>query len=197
MEFGDYIGATCQNLHVWKGAVAGADQIVGWPPSFLHSWQAARRVFEVAGTSCSTAAGGDGHWSVPESGWYNCNSDAARLSVVQCTCIAGLVCDPAGHWLQGLSSFTRCVLEPRLAKAFAVREALSWLRRKEDASHFRNVRFKWVRREANEVAHHFASMTPSYNRLQEWGSPPFSLTSFLSANGVNMATAKIGRTSSV
>ncbi|PPS09534.1 hypothetical protein GOBAR_AA11107 [Gossypium barbadense] len=40
--------------------------------SFLHSWQTARHVFEVAGSSCSTAVGGDGHWSAPESGWYNC-----------------------------------------------------------------------------------------------------------------------------
>ncbi|KAH1113482.1 hypothetical protein J1N35_006860 [Gossypium stocksii] len=122
MEFGDYIGATCQ------GAVAGADQMVGWQPLFCTVGKLLDMCLRLLVPLVRLLLE---ERSAPESGWYNCNTDTARHSVVQCTCIAGLVRDPDGHWLQGLSSFTMCVLEPRLAKAFAVREALSWLRRKE------------------------------------------------------------------
>ncbi|KAK5843406.1 hypothetical protein PVK06_005862 [Gossypium arboreum] len=59
--------------------------------------------------------------------WLKCNVDAASFGVDQSTSFVVVVRDSNGVLDKSLTSHHRANLEPKLAEAFAIQDALSWL----------------------------------------------------------------------
>ncbi|MBA0575309.1 hypothetical protein Golob_027458, partial [Gossypium lobatum] len=67
-------------------------------------------------------------WLRPPLGFLKCNVDEAWFEDVVTTNYAALLRDSHGHVVKCFIGIAQSVMDPSIAKAFVVREALSWLR---------------------------------------------------------------------
>ncbi|MBA0677028.1 hypothetical protein Goari_018456 [Gossypium aridum] len=67
-------------------------------------------------------------WLRPPLGFLKCNVDEAWFEDVVTTNYAALLRDSHGHVVKCFIGIAQSVMDPCIAKAFVVREALSWLR---------------------------------------------------------------------
>ncbi|XP_016676167.1 uncharacterized protein [Gossypium hirsutum] len=106
----------------------------GWPsnPRLCHSVLIRLTCFTCGSRSSAIAAllaaRSCRSWSPPLERAFKCNVDSASFSAQQQTEFANVLRDARGSFIKAFSGSCPALLYPRLAEAFTVREALSWLK---------------------------------------------------------------------
>lgn len=110
------------NLHYWEAKDLASDQIIHVVVVMFFERQSdAQHVFDSAQPRSATS-------SFIGTGW-NCNIDVARFGYENSTSFAVEIRDDDGRMIKRMLRYICSLMEPQLAEIFAVKEALSWLRR--------------------------------------------------------------------
>lgn len=111
---------------MWKGTGTTASSLVALGLNFLDRWTAAQ---VHSSNPLSVASIPSAKWTRPPENYVKCNVDAGLFTNQGKIGSGMLLRDYHGTFLAAKSCWQRCsVLEPFLAEAISLREALSWLK---------------------------------------------------------------------
>ncbi|XP_060965763.1 uncharacterized protein LOC133034618 [Cannabis sativa] len=120
-----------RNELVWKGKTTRVDDIVGFAKHYLNQWNNAQN--SVLGTSYSDDQIYDGaeHWSPPLANSIKVNVDAALFDDGRSFGSGMVARDDRGWLIEGRTILAMNMVEPLLAEAISVKEALTWIKLKQ------------------------------------------------------------------
>ncbi|XP_050217724.1 uncharacterized protein LOC126668577 [Mercurialis annua] len=137
--------------------------------------------------------GGAIKWEKPQSGWTKINVDAACFNDFPFTGGAAVERDDQGHWVAAMTNTKAEKLAPVVAEAWALKEALSWIKTRSSSLIspvmfavivwiYLSVKVSFVYRSANMVAHALARETYSMSGRRSWfdSVPEFLRSVFIS-----------------
>ncbi|XP_074327365.1 uncharacterized protein LOC141665282 [Apium graveolens] len=102
-----------------------------------------------------TLADRNEHWQLPPEGTIKVNTDAAYFAESNTYAYAMVARDHIGSLLEAKTAGKHGHIDPMMAEALSIREALSWIKLKSWRKdlHSYDVRVNFVKRSANKVAH--------------------------------------------
>ncbi|PPD85851.1 hypothetical protein GOBAR_DD17230 [Gossypium barbadense] len=68
------------------------------------------------------------HWSRPAAGWLKCNTETICFHETGNMGLAALLREDHGVFIHGMQCQIEYLVEPRIAEAMSIKEALSWLK---------------------------------------------------------------------
>ncbi|KAL8133670.1 hypothetical protein AgCh_008927 [Apium graveolens] len=120
-----------RNDIVWKQKGREYDQIVTSAIQVLDNWESAQDKSYDNSIGFLTQADGDVRWQQPQTGTIKVNTDAALFEHTNSYSFAMVARDHSGSMLGALSSCRQGSINPELAEAIGIREALSWVKSKD------------------------------------------------------------------
>lgn len=96
--------------------------------TLLRQWQAANTLVKVQNSNIAISTL---KWKRPPGNWWKCNVDASTASNPPHCGYGCIIRDSQGKFVAALNGVYIGCNDPKLAKAYGVREALSWLKKKQ------------------------------------------------------------------
>ncbi|XP_062100043.1 uncharacterized protein LOC133805913 [Humulus lupulus] len=119
-----------RNDVVWKGKIPRVATVHHLATSMLEQWTRAQNKVETPTAAYLTKEDGVEKWRLPAEGVVKVNVDAALFSEIPAFIYACVARDSHGHVLEAITCCRQGVVSPEMAEAMGVREALSWIKRK-------------------------------------------------------------------
>nr|GMC79700.1 uncharacterized protein LOC109184133 isoform X2 [Ipomoea batatas] len=133
LTINDYDHATCgriltvawkiwaeRNNRIWNGVKSSHANTLTDATVFLSAWQHVHSTICPPPRSCLTV-----RWEKPPLGWFKVNTDAAVDSSTKVTGFGFIIRDSHGAFVAAARSSWKGILQPKIAEAIAIREALS------------------------------------------------------------------------
>lgn len=120
-----------RNDIVWKQKGKDYVEIVQSDVQVLNYWESAQDKSFDSTIGFLTQSDGDVHWRQPQQGAVKVNTDAAIFEESNYYSYAMVARDHTGTMLEAQSSCKQGILNPDLAEAIGIREALSWVKSKD------------------------------------------------------------------
>ncbi|XP_063936253.1 uncharacterized protein LOC135147271 [Daucus carota subsp. sativus] len=119
-----------RNSIVWNQKGAEFVEVVASATQFLDHWKNAQDRSYDSSFGFMTLNDGEVHWKPPHEGTIKVNTDAALFEDSNCYAYAIVARDHEGKLVEAMSSCRQGRVDPELAEAIGIREALSWIKAK-------------------------------------------------------------------
>ncbi|XP_074342398.1 uncharacterized protein LOC141679917 [Apium graveolens] len=119
-----------RNSIVWNQKGAEFVEVVASATQFLDHWKNAQDRSYDSSFGFMTLNDGEVHWKPPHEGTIKVNTDAALFEDSNCYAYAIVARDHEGKLVEAVSSCRQGRVDPELAEAIGIREALSWIKAK-------------------------------------------------------------------
>ncbi|XP_050222053.1 uncharacterized protein LOC126672150 [Mercurialis annua] len=116
-----------RNNLLWNKVKETSKQVVNRATKILHHWQAVQKAPMVSVLN-NDFEGGATTWETPNEGCLKINVDAACFNSTPRTGRAVVVRDHRGGWITAVTNTRMEKLDPVVAEAWALLEALSWIK---------------------------------------------------------------------
>ncbi|XP_050223218.1 uncharacterized protein LOC126673217 [Mercurialis annua] len=116
-----------RNNLLWNDVKESPKQVVNRASSVLHQWQMVQKA-SMQVVLENEFGGGLLSWEKPKEGWSKVNVDAACFRTAPWTGFAAVERDARGFWVSAISDTKMEHLAPVIAEAWALKEALSWIK---------------------------------------------------------------------
>ncbi|KAM6547915.1 hypothetical protein CsatB_019591 [Cannabis sativa] len=152
-----------QNYLFWKNNEFNPGDAVVFANFYLDQWKNATKSNMDASWSKYQTGDGREHWTPPNVNSIKINMDATLFKGSRSYGIGLVARDYNVMLIEGRNSFSHSMVEPSLAEAIGMKEALSWIKKRQwqnDCKSLFNtigtVSFSFVKQSVNVVAHNFA-----------------------------------------
>ncbi|XP_074348980.1 uncharacterized protein LOC141688243 [Apium graveolens] len=155
-----------RNSVVWHQKGLDPEELVKSATLSLNQWRIAQdKIFDNY-LGFMTLADGNEHWQLPPEGTIKVNTDATCFAESNTYAYAMVERDHTGSLLEAKTTSKHGHIDPMMAEALSIREALSWIKLNECQGllkdlHSYDVRVNFVKRSANKVAHILARNSSS------------------------------------
>lgn len=119
-----------RNDIVWNQKGTEFVEVVASAIQVLDHWKNAQDRSYDSSFGFMTLTDGDVHWKQPQEGTIKINTDAALFEDSNCYAYAMVARDHEGKLVEAISSCKQGRVDPELAEAIGIREALSWIKAK-------------------------------------------------------------------
>lgn len=114
-----------RNRWVWDRVNTSVFGVKAAALNLFNDWKKAQEEVKVTGIQKML---GDRRWCKPPAGWLKVNIDAAWVSQANTTSMGCVIRDEAGEFVRARCSEMQPCVEPKMAEALSLKEALAWIK---------------------------------------------------------------------